>query len=81
MPFSYIEIRFDITPQGQQIHIAFGPHEAKSSRHPCFKINSQEDLLVLQRKVWEHHVKGTKSAALEADKPGEENSGKCFFFV
>jgi hypothetical protein len=31
---------------------------------------------VLQKSVWEHRVKGTKAAALEADKPGEENSGK-----
>ncbi|EPE35399.1 Glyoxalase/Bleomycin resistance protein/Dihydroxybiphenyl dioxygenase [Glarea lozoyensis ATCC 20868] len=66
---------FDITPKGQQIHIAFGPPEQKSSRHPCFKIDTQGGLLELQRNVWDHHVRGGKAAALEADKPGEENSG------
>jgi hypothetical protein len=74
-------IRFDITPQGQQIHIAFGPSEAKSSRHPCFKIDSQDELTRLQRKVWEHHVEGGKAAAMEADKLGEENSGELIYFV
>jgi catechol 2,3-dioxygenase-like lactoylglutathione lyase family enzyme len=68
--------RFDITPNGQQIHIAFGPNELKSSRHPCFKLGSQEDLNTLRARVWDHHVRAEDSSPLEADKPGEVDSGK-----
>ncbi|CAG8957706.1 hypothetical protein HYFRA_00000041 [Hymenoscyphus fraxineus] len=66
---------FDITPGGQQVHIAFGVNDLNSSRHPCFKVGSQESLAALQQKVWDCHVGGTKAAAQQADKPGELNSG------
>jgi hypothetical protein len=68
--------RFDITPNGQQIHIAFGPNELKSSRHPCFKLGSMEDLNALRQKVWDHHVRAEASSPQEADQPGGEDSGK-----
>lgn len=66
---------FDITPKGQQIHIAFGPSGPKSSRHPCFKVGSAEDLRALQTRVWEHYTRGGSSAPQEADKPGGQDSG------
>ena len=70
---------FDITPRGQQIHIAFGENELKSSRHPCFKVASPEALLELRRKVWEHFERKDEASPREADKPGEENSGMFLF--
>ncbi|KAK4542350.1 hypothetical protein LTR36_006806 [Oleoguttula mirabilis] len=66
---------FDIADSGQQVHIAFGPNESKSSRHPCFKLESQDALLKLRRRIWEHHEKGGEAAPEEADRPGEVNSG------
>ncbi|KAF3048823.1 hypothetical protein E8E11_006475 [Didymella keratinophila] len=69
---------FDIGSSGQQVHIAFGkPHDFKepSSRHPCFRIGTAEDLLKLRKRIWEHHERGGESAPLAADKPGEEDSG------
>ncbi|KEQ60157.1 putative glyoxalase family protein [Aureobasidium melanogenum CBS 110374] len=66
---------FDITPNGQQVHIAFGPPNEESSRHPCFRVESQEALLKLQKRVYEHFEAGGKGAPRAADKPGEENSG------
>jgi hypothetical protein len=68
--------RFDITPKGQQVHIALGPKEFESPRHPCFLLESAEDLARLQQKIWEHHQRGDASAPRTADKPGGENSGK-----
>lgn len=67
--------RFDITPNGQQVHIAFGPPNEESSRHPCFRVESQEALLKLQSRVYEHFEAGGKGAPRAADKPGQENSG------
>ena len=66
---------FDIGTSGQQVHIAFGPNELESSRHPCFKLESPQALLELQKKVYQHFEKGGKAAPKAADKPGEENSG------
>jgi hypothetical protein len=68
-------LRFDITPNGQQIHIAFGPATEESSRHPCFRVESQEALLKLQKRVFEHFEAGGAGAPRAADKPGAENSG------
>ncbi|OBT39921.1 hypothetical protein VE00_09602, partial [Pseudogymnoascus sp. WSF 3629] len=68
---------FDITPGGQQIHIAFDmPNDAKAMRHPCFKLESPEALEKLQRKVWRHFEMRTESegAPLEVDRPGEADS-------
>lgn len=67
--------RFDITPKGQQVHIALGPKEAESPRHPCFRLESLEALTKLQQKIWEHYQRGDASAPRMADKPGGENSG------
>lgn len=69
---------FDIGSSGQQVHIAFGKPEDftnPSSRHPCFKLGSGEELAVLQKKVYDHLEKGGNAAPKEADKPGEKNSG------
>ncbi|KAK5126476.1 hypothetical protein LTR85_010712 [Meristemomyces frigidus] len=66
---------FDIGDSGQQIHIAFGPNVEKSSRHPCFKLESQDALLQLRQKIWEHHEQGGEAAPKEADKPGQTDSG------
>ncbi|KAF1844972.1 uncharacterized protein K460DRAFT_405250 [Cucurbitaria berberidis CBS 394.84] len=69
---------FDIGTSGQQVHVAFGKPEDfvnKSSRHPCFKLGSAEDLVALRQKVWEHFERGGEAAPKEADRPGEKNSG------
>lgn len=50
--------------------------EPKSSRHPCFKLESPEALLELRQRIWDHHQKGGAAAPKEADKPGEADSGK-----
>ena len=68
---------FDITPQGQQVHIAFGQNESKSSRHPCFRVESLEALLQLRQRIWEHAERKDAASPLEADRPGEESSGMC----
>ena len=72
-------LRFDITPNGQQVHIAFGPENGESSRHPCFRVESQEALLKLQKRVFEHFEAGGKGAPRAADKPGAENSGMLIY--
>lgn len=72
--------RFDITPKGQQVHIALGPKEAESPRHPCFRLESPEALAKLQQKIWEHYQRGDASAPRTADKPGGENSGERGLF-
>jgi len=56
---------FDITPGGQQIHIAVGPAEVESSRHPCFKIYNAEALLNLQKRIY-------VSALYSWDEKGED---------
>ncbi|KAK1038713.1 hypothetical protein LTR33_016065, partial [Friedmanniomyces endolithicus] len=66
---------FDIGDSGQQIHIAFGSNEVKSSRHPCFRLESGEKLLELRQRIWEHHERGGEAAPSEADKPCGVNSG------
>jgi catechol 2,3-dioxygenase-like lactoylglutathione lyase family enzyme len=57
---------FDIGTSGQQVHVAFGaPEDFKhaSSQHPCFK------------RIWEHFERGGEAAPVQADRPGEKNSG------
>jgi catechol 2,3-dioxygenase-like lactoylglutathione lyase family enzyme len=66
---------FDIGSSGQQVHVAFGPEEVESRRHPCFQVPSAEALLNLQTRIYEHYSKGDKSAPRQADQPGQENSG------
>ncbi|KAJ4369567.1 hypothetical protein N0V83_005329 [Neocucurbitaria cava] len=69
---------FDIGTSGQQVHIAFGKPEDfanTSSRHPCFRLGSVEDLIALRQKVWAHFEKGGESAPTQSDRPGEKDSG------
>jgi len=66
---------FDIGSSGQQVHIAFGPDETKSSRHPCFRLESPSALLELRQRIWDHYRQGGASAPQEADQPGQVNSG------
>ena len=67
---------FDIGSSGQQVHIAPGTNEEpKSSRHPCFKLGSPEQLIELRARIWDHYERGGEAAPLEADKPGVVNSG------
>jgi catechol 2,3-dioxygenase-like lactoylglutathione lyase family enzyme len=65
---------FDIGSSGQQVHIAFGEND-ESSRHPCFRIESPEKLLELQKRIWAHYERKDKASPKAADQPGEENSG------
>ncbi|KAK4445108.1 hypothetical protein QBC34DRAFT_413928 [Podospora aff. communis PSN243] len=72
---------FDIASSGQQLHVAFGrdadfTDEARAAkRHPCFRLESQEQLEVLQKRIWEHFERGGEGAPSECDRPGGENSG------
>jgi catechol 2,3-dioxygenase-like lactoylglutathione lyase family enzyme len=69
---------FDIGTSGQQVHIAMGKPEDfthTSSRHPCFRVGSVEDLVALRQRIWDHYKRGGEAAPKEADKPGEKNSG------
>ncbi|PSR97300.1 putative glyoxalase family protein [Coniella lustricola] len=74
---------FDIGPADsphprQQVHIAFGKPEDfsfPSSRHPCFRVASPEDLLALRQRVWDHFQRGGEGAPQAADQPGKEDSG------
>lgn len=73
---------FDIASSGQQLHVAFGrpdvdfTDEARAARrHPCFRVESQEQLNELQRRIWEHYERGGEGAPSECDRPGGENSG------
>lgn len=69
--------RFDITPNGQQIHIAVDvSNDTNARRHPCFKVDSMEDLNMLRARVYDHYVRAQESSPLEADKPGNQDSGK-----
>ncbi|GAB1737289.1 hypothetical protein NU219Hw_g1215t3 [Hortaea werneckii] len=66
---------FDIGDSGQQVHVALGTNETKSSRHPCFKIESPDALLQLRQRIWEHFTNGGAAAPQEADRPGDKDSG------
>lgn len=63
----------------QQVHIAFGKTQdfdhLESTRHPCFRVGTPEDLRNLQQRVHAHFERGGPGAPRAADKPGEENSG------
>lgn len=74
--FSNFIDRFDIGSSGQQVHISFGSTDPLSSRHPCFKLSSREELEELKTNIYDHHVRGGAAAPLAADKPGEVNSGE-----
>lgn len=69
--------RFDITPKGQQIHIAFSntANDMNASRHPCFKLESPEALMECQKRVYEHYERGDDSSPKAADQPGQQSSG------
>lgn len=69
---------FDIGSSGQQVHIAIGrpsDFNEPSSRHPCFRVGSAEELQTLRQRVWAHFESGAEGAPREADKPGEMSSG------
>lgn len=69
---------FDIGSSGQQVHIAIGAatdFSTPSSRHPCFRVGSAEELKALQDRVYRHFEKGGDGAPVQADAPGGENSG------
>lgn len=73
--------RFNIGSSGQQVHIAFPQSETEledktTRRHACFKLASPDALQELQARIYAHHEKGGDSAPLQADKPGDVNSGK-----
>lgn len=73
---------FDIADSGQQVHIAPGINEEpKSSRHPCFKLGSPEQLLELRARIWAHFERGGEAAPKEADQPGGASSGRYFSFL
>lgn len=74
---------FNIADSGQQVHVAFGreadfdgPVARSSSRHPCFRLQSPDALLELQRRIWAHFKSGGEGAPSECDEPGGQNSGK-----
>ena len=51
--------------------------EARAARrHPCFRLESPEALDKLQRRIWDHFVRGGEGAPSECDQPGGENSGE-----
>ncbi|KAI7626117.1 hypothetical protein KC343_g6397 [Hortaea werneckii] len=70
---------FDIGDSGQQVHVALGMNETKSSRHPCFKIESPDALLQLRQRIWEHFTNGGPAAPQEADRPGDKDSAVRLF--
>lgn len=67
----------------QQVHVSCQhplseealKHQRESPRHPCFKVASPEALLALQRRIYEHFARGGEGAPMDADRPGEQNSG------
>ena len=71
--------RFDITPQGQQIHISSSakspPNDLTATRHPCFKLKDQDALNELQRRIYGHFESKSEGAPMAADKPGKADSG------
>jgi hypothetical protein len=68
--------RFNLGSSGQQIHVTIGATDPSSTRHPCFKLDSREELEEIKTSIYEHHVRGGAAAPMAADKPGEQNSGK-----
>lgn len=75
---------FDIGTSGQQVHIAPGPasdFQTASGRHPCFKLESGEALVQIQRRIWVHFERGGDAAPQAADRPGERNSGASSFSI
>jgi hypothetical protein len=61
------------------VHITFGATDPQSSRHPCFKLPSREELEEIKASIYNHHLRGGPAAPMVADKPGELNSGeRCF---
>jgi hypothetical protein len=58
------------------VHITFGTTDPNSSRHPCFKLDSREELEEIKTSIYDHHLRGGPAAPMAADKPGEMDSGK-----
>lgn len=68
--------RFNIGSSGQQVHVTCGPTDPEHSRHPCFKLPSQDELEKIKKSIYDHKVRGGPAAPMAADKPGEANSGE-----
>ncbi|KAJ6051853.1 uncharacterized protein N7446_006490 [Penicillium canescens] len=66
---------FNLGSSGQQIHVTIGSTDPTSTRHPCFKLDSREELDEIKTSIYEHHIRGGPAAPLAADKPGEQDSG------
>jgi len=88
---------FNIGNSGQQLHLdsreVIGPSQMKaqteSSRHPCFRVSSQEKLDLVQRRIREHYMKGGDGAPMDCDdlrlgnkdKSGLPGEFACRFFA
>ncbi|KAJ5204227.1 uncharacterized protein N7498_005106 [Penicillium cinerascens] len=66
---------FNIGSSGQQVHVTCGPTDPEHTRHPCFKLPSQDELEEIKKSIYDHKVRGGPAAPMAADKPGEANSG------
>lgn len=75
---------FNIANSGQQLHIT-SEHQlsaiqekaqSESPRHPCFKVPSEEKLLILQRRLWKLYERGGDGAPIHCDQPGSDNGGQ-----
>jgi hypothetical protein len=67
--------RFNIGSGGQQIHVTMGPTDPEHTRHPCFKLDTREDLEAMKKKIHDHYARGGPAAPMAADKPGDMDSG------
>ncbi|KAJ5663952.1 hypothetical protein N7507_004683 [Penicillium longicatenatum] len=66
---------FNIGSSGQQIHVTMGPTDPEHTRHPCFKLDTREDLEAMKKKIHDHYARGGPAAPMAADKPGDMDSG------
>ncbi|KAJ5770592.1 uncharacterized protein N7511_002643 [Penicillium nucicola] len=66
---------FNLGSSGQQIHVSVGTTDPTATRHPCFKLDTREDLEAIKKNIYDHHVRGGAAAPMAADKPGEQDSG------
>ncbi|KAJ5295341.1 hypothetical protein PENANT_c001G00746 [Penicillium antarcticum] len=66
---------FNLGSSGQQIHVSVGATDPTATRHPCFKLDTREELEEIKTSIYDHHVQGGPAAPMAADKPGEQNSG------
>lgn len=75
---------FNIANSGQQLHVTSEHNlnstqmkaQSESPRHPCFKVPSEEKLLVLQQRLWDLYDQRDVGAPVQCDKPGADNGGQ-----